>query len=216
MEIEESPSNLINSDEKKKTRGLSGLSYKKTNNNHSNILSSSEIRLKKDIEELKKNQNIGKFCEIILNDYKKIENTEEFQMIVEFTNHFSLKFIFPSDYPFVPPKIIFFAGNKYPFLFNSDGSIILHFLDKGNWSPTFWISTLIFFIEKKVSEQTSNLCFLDKSYNCINDRYGKFFIVKKGDYNKRNWNDYLKIANGRESMDYVRYSELKRNKFMYL
>ena len=186
------------------------------NTNKQNILSSSEIRLKKDIDELKKNKNIGKFCEIILNDYKKIENTEDFQMIVEFTNHFSLKFIFPSDFPFVPPKIIFFAGNKYPFLFDSEGNIILHLLDKNNWSPTFWISTLIFYIEKKVSVQTCNLCFLDKSYNFINDRYGNCFIVKKGDYGKRNWNDYLKIANIRESKDYMKYSELKRNKIMYL
>ena len=216
MEIEESPSNLINSNEQKGTKGLAGLSYKNTNKNNINILSSSEIRLKKDIDELKKNQNIGKFCEIILNDYKKIENTDDFQMIVEFTNHFSLKFIFPSDFPFVPPKIIFFAGNKYSFLFDLEGNIILHLLDKENWSPTFWISTLIFYIEKKVSEQTCNLSFLDKSYNCINNRYGKYFIVKKGDYSKRNWNDYLKIANIRESKDYMKYSELKRNKIMYL
>ena len=216
MEIEESPSNLINSNEQKGTKGLAGLSYKNTNKNNINILSSSEIRLKKDIDELKKNQNIGKFCEIILNDYKKIENTDDFQMIVEFTNHFSLKFIFPSDFPFVPPKIIFFAGNKYSFLFDSEGNIILHLLDKENWSPTFWISTLIFYIEKKVSEQTCNLSFLDKSYYCINNRYGKYFIVKKGDYSKRNWNDYLKIANIRESKDYMKYSELKRNKIMYL
>ena len=186
------------------------------NTNKQNILSSSEIRLKKDIDELKKNKNIGKFCEIILNDYKKIENTEDFQMIVEFTNHFSLKFIFPSDFPFVPPKIIFFAGNKYPFLFDSEGNIILHLLDKNNWSPTFWISTLIFYIEKKVSVQTCNLCFLDKSYNFINDRYGNCFIVKKGDYGKRNWNDYLKIANIAESKDYMKYSELKKNKFMFI
>ena len=216
MEIEESPSNLINSNEQKGTKGLVGLSYKNTNKNNNHILSSSEIRLKKDIDELKKNQNIGKFCEIILNDYKKIENTDDFQMIVEFTNHFSLKFIFPSDFPFVPPKIMFFAGNKYSFLFDLEGNIILHLLDKENWSPTFWISTLIFYIEKKVSEQTCNLSFLDKSYYCINNRYGKYFIVKKGDYSKRNWNDYLKIANIRESKDYMKYSELKRNKIMYL
>ena len=214
MEIEESPSNVINSNEQKGTKGLGCILP--NNTNKQNILSSSEIRLKKDIDELKKNKNIGKFCEIILNDYKKIENTEDFQMIVEFTNHFSLKFIFPSDFPFVPPKIIFFAGNKYPFLFDSEGNIILHLLDKNNWSPTFWISTLIFYIEKKVSVQTCNLCFLDKSYNFINDRYGNCFIVKKGDYGKRNWNDYLKIANIAESKDYMKYSELKKNKFMFI
>ena len=187
MEIEETPSNIINSNEQKGTKGFVGFYNKK--NNKIIQLSSSEIRLKKDIIELKNNKNIGKFCEIILNDYKKIENTEDFQMIVEFINHFSIKFIFQSDFPFVPPKIVFFAGNKYPFLFDSDGNIILHLLQKENWSPTFWISTLIFYIEKKVSEQTSSLSFLDKGYNLVNDRYGKYFIVKKGDYGKRNWND---------------------------
>ena len=214
MEIEENPSNIINSNEQKGTKGCFGLKNKKNSKNVS--LSSSEIRLKKDIIELKNNKNIGKFCEIILNDYKKVENTEDFQMIVEFTNHFSLKFIFQSDYPFVPPKIIFFAGNKYPFLFDSDGNIILHLLQKENWSPTFWISTLIFYIEKKVSEQTSSLCFLDKGYNLVNDRYGKYFIVKKGDYSKRNWNDYLNIVNIRESKDFIQFSELKRDKFVYI
>jgi len=214
MEIEETPSNIINSNEQKGTKGFVGFYNKK--NNKIIQLSSSEIRLKKDIIELKNNKNIGKFCEIILNDYKKIENTEDFQMIVEFINHFSIKFIFQSDFPFVPPKIVFFAGNKYPFLFDSDGNIILHLLQKENWSPTFWISTLIFYIEKKVSEQTSSLSFLDKGYNLVNDRYGKYFIVKKGDYNKRNWNDYLKIVNNRESNDFIQFSELKRNKLMYM
>ena len=214
MEIEETPSNIINSNEQKGTKGFVGFYNKK--NNKIIQLSSSEIRLKKDITELKNNKNIGKFCEIILNDYKKIENTEDFQMIVEFINHFSIKFIFQSDFPFVPPKIVFFAGNKYPFLFDSDGNIILHLLQKENWSPTFWISTLIFYIEKKVSEQTSSLSFLDKGYNLVNDRYGKYFIVKKGDYNKRNWNDYLKIVNFRESNDFIQFSELKRNKLMYM
>ena len=214
MEIEETPSNIINSNEQKGTNGFVGFYNKK--NNKIIQLSSSEIRLKKDIIELKNNKNIGKFCEIILNDYKKIENTEDFQMIVEFINHFSIKFIFQSDFPFVPPKIVFFAGNKYPFLFDSDGNIILHLLQKENWSPTFWISTLIFYIEKKVSEQTSSLSFLDKGYNLVNDRYGKYFIVKKGDYNKRNWNDYLKIVNNRESNDFIQFSKLKRNKLMYM
>ena len=210
MEIEESPSNFINQNEKK-TIGLLGVIRK--NQNKQNQLSRTEMRLIKDIDELKRNQNIGKFCEIIINDYKKIANTEDFQMIVEFTNHFSLKFIFPSDYPFVPPKIIYFAGNNYSFLFDPYGNIILHLLQKENWSPTFWISTLIFYIEKKVSEQTGNLCKFDKSYNCLYDKYGKFFYIKKGNYSKRNWNDYLKIAYYRENMDYLKFSELKENKF---
>ena len=116
--------------EKLMNKGMRGVFKMQNKLKHKqNTLSSSEIRLKKDIEELKKNQDIGKFCEIILNDYKKIEGTEDFQMIVEFINHFSIKFIFTSEFPFEPPKIIFFAGNKYPFLFDTFGNIILNLLE---------------------------------------------------------------------------------------
>ena len=137
MEIEENNSNDVNTLESmedsiyvrprninKERRGI--LNFHNRMNIRQNQLSSAEIRLRKDIEELKKNQKIGQCCgEIILNDYKRIEGTENFQIIVEFINHFSLKFIFTSDYPFEPPKITFFAGNQYPFLFVIKFNIIL-------------------------------------------------------------------------------------------
>ena len=76
-------------------------------------------------------------------------------MIFEFKDHFSLKFIFTSDFPYEPPKISFFAGNEYPFLFDSYGDIKLDILKRENWSPTFWISTLIIHIEKEIYEKTN-------------------------------------------------------------
>ena len=185
----------------------------KTNINKPNQLSSSEIRLKKDIEELKKNQKISQYYDIIYNDYKKIGDSGNFQMIIEFINHFSLKFIFTSDFPFEPPKITFFSGNQYSFLFDCDGNIILDLITKEKWSPTFWISTLIYDIEKKIYEKTNNLFFFNRP-SFVNDcRTGAFYMIKKGNYNKRNWNDYLNGVNVRESMEYLNFCELKANKF---
>ena len=230
MEIEEFSTIDINNDEiinndlyddlnydykKLMNKGMRGVFKMQNKLKHKqNTLSSSEIRLKKDIEELKKNQDIGKFCEIILNDYKKIEGTEDFQMIVEFINHFSIKFIFTSEFPFEPPKIIFFAGNKYPFLFDTFGNIILNLLEVQNWSPTFWISKLIYNIEKKISEGTGDICCVN-NINSNKNKIEKIFLIKKGDYNKRNWDDYLKGVNNKENIEYLKFSELKRNKLNF-
>ena len=224
MEIEENNSNDVNTLESmedsiyqrdknlnKERRGI--LNFHNRMNIRQNQLSSAEIRLRKDIEELKKNQKIGQCChEIILNDYKRIEGTENFQIIVEFINHFSLKFIFTSDYPFEPPKITFFAGNQYPFIFDCNGNIILNLITKENWSPTFWISTLILYIEKKIYLNT-NPTIYNKPCNSEDYKIGKIFMIKKGNYNKRNWNDYLNSINFRESIEYSKFRQLKGNKF---
>lgn len=199
--------------ENKNNKGKKGiLNYFNRKNNKSNAITSNEIRLKKDIDELKKNHNISRYCKIILNDYKRIGNTDNFQMIVEFINHFSVKFIFTSDFPFEPPKISFFAGNQYSFLFDSYGDIILDLVKKENWSPTFWISTLIFHIEKKIYEGTKYWNIFDKlSYDYC--EMNKIVLLKRGAYNKRNWNDYLNGINIRESIEYLKFSEIKRNKY---
>ena len=175
-----------------------------------NKLSYTEIRLKKDVEELKKNQTIGKFCEIISNDYIRIPDTENFFMIFEFINHFSVKFIFTSEFPFEPPKINFLAGNQYSYLFNEDGSIIMDLINKDKWSPTFWISTLIYYIENKLSSETLKVSLLNNNNYSNNNFYG---IIKKGNYNKRNWNEYLRINHFREeNIELLKPYELKRNK----
>ena len=188
-------------------RGL--FSFHNKTNNKQKILSSTEIRLNKDIEELKKNQNIGKYVDVIFNNYKKIKDTENYQMIFEFKDHFSLKFIFTSDFPYEPPKISFFAGNEYPFLFDSYGDIKLDILKRENWSPTFWISTLIIHIEKEIYEKTN----IFNKPNNVDNSIDKISFLKKGNYNKRNWNDYLNGINFEESIEYVKFCELKKNKF---
>ena len=225
MEIEEYSTIDINNDEaitnyidddeydyekKLMNKGMRGV-FNMKNKNKPKTLLSSEIRLKKDIEELKKNQDVGKFCEIILNDYKKIEGTEDFQMIVEFINHFSVKFIFTSEFPFEPPKILYFAGNKYPFLFDTFGNIILNLLDAHNWSPTFWISKIICNIEKQIYEGTNNIFCLN-NINSNNNKIEKIISNKKKNYAKRNWEQYLKGVNISEYNEYLKICELKTNK----
>ena len=222
MEIEENNSNDINMFDqtinyqgqnqiKREKRGF--FNFHNKSNYKSNQLTSCEIRLKKDIEELKKNQKISKYYDIILNGYKKIGDSDNFQMIIEFINHFSLKFVFTSDFPFEPPKITFFSGNQYSFLFDCNGNIILDLITKEKWSPTFWISTIIYDIEKIVYEKTSNLLFFNRP-SFVNDcRAGNFYMIKRGNYNKRNWNDYLNGVNVRDSINYFKFCELKGNKF---
>ena len=159
---------------------------------------------------MKKNQTIGKFCEIISNDYIRIPDTENFFMIFEFINHFSVKFIFTSEFPFEPPKINFLAGNQYSYLFNEDGSIIMDLINKDKWSPTFWISTLIYYIENKLSSETLKVSLLNNNNYSNNNFYG---IIKKGNYNKRNWNEYLRINHFREeNIELLKSYKLKRNK----
>ena len=147
-----------------------------------NLLSTCEIRLKKDIEELKKNKNIGKVCPIKINDYQRIQDTDNFQMIIDFVNYFSAKFVFPSDYPFEPPIITFYSGEKLPFIFDSDGNIMLENSKKLNWTPIFWVSTLVNSIELLILKGLNHNIFNTKIIN----------LPKKMKYGKRKWDDYIK------------------------
>ena len=143
---------------------------------YSSIISSCERRLIKDKEELEKNENIGKLCEILVHNYKKITDSNDFEMIIEFKNYFSLKFIFTPDYPFSPPLISYYSGVKFPYIFDTNGNILLENTQKSKWTPIIWLSTLVHSIELLISE------------NCKNS----LFVPKAEKYGKRKWNDYLK------------------------
>ena len=217
MEIEENFNNenneksIINeNNEKSKKKGI--FLFSKISNMQ-NRLSRVEIRLKKDYEECKNNIFIGKICKIVLNDYSKNENTNNFEMIIELVSHFSLKFIFTHDYPFEPPIISFYKGNKYKFLFDPKGNIILNITKKEKWTPTLWLSTLIHHIEIKIKsefENISSFCNIYDEFN--NNRIGKSIFSKKEHYNKRNWNDYLNGILSKDSIKYLEFSELKQYK----
>lgn len=152
---------------------LGKFNYRRTSNLSKHNISSSERRLIKDLEELKKNEKIGKLCKIIVHDYQQIPESFNFEMIIEFVNYCSIKFVFPSDYPFVPPLISYHSGNRLPCLFDLNGNIILENSKPSNWTPTLWLSTLVNSIELIISESSNNT------------------ISKKTKYGKRKWNEYL-------------------------
>lgn len=151
--------------------------------NPTTIMSSCERRLIKDIDELRKNENIGKVCKIYINDYKRINNSDNFQMIIEFVNFFSVKFIFPPEYPFMPPTISYHSGIKFPFVFDSDGNIILENAKKSNWTPIIWLSTLVNSIELLILKGLNSDIYNSNKF---------MFIQKKMKYGKRKWDEYLK------------------------
>ena len=138
------------------------------------IIQSNEIRLKKDIEELKKNSEIEKVCQIRINEYIKMQGTDNLRMIVEFVDYFSVEFLFTSNYPFEPPIISYYSGNKIPLIFDSDGKLILEKAKAQNWRPTIWLSGIIKEIEELI-------------FKCPYS-----FIPVKMKYTKRKWDDYIK------------------------
>ena len=151
--------------------------------NPTTFMSSCERRLIKDVDELRKNETIGKVCKIYINDYKRINNSDNFQMIIEFANFFSVKFVFSPEYPFMPPTISYHSGIKFPFLFNSDGNIILENAKKSNWTPILWLSSLVNSIELLILKGLNSEIY---NTNKI------MFIPKKMKYGKRKWDEYLK------------------------
>lgn len=151
--------------------------------NPTTFMSSCERRLIKDIDELRKNETIGKVCKIYINDYKKINNSDNFLMIIEFANFFSVKFVFSPEYPFMPPTLSYHSGIKFPFVFNSDGNIILENAKKSNWTPILWLSTLVNSIELLILKGLNSEIY---NTNKI------MFIPKKMKYGKRKWDEYLK------------------------
>lgn len=154
------------------------LAIKKTT---TKIISGCERRIMKDLEEIKKNKKIGKICEIKINDYKRVTDTDNFYIIIEFKNYFSAKFEFLPDYPFSPPIITFHSGKKFPEIFDYNGNILLENAKKRNWTPILWLSTLIISIEILIFNCSRN--YTENPSLMIID------FSKK--YRKRNWNDYL-------------------------
>ena len=169
--------------------------------NSKSNLSNSERRLKKDLNELKNNKNVGKICKVIINDYKKIIDTQNFEMIIEFKNYFSTKFIFFSDYPFSPPSITFLSGNKFPNIFDTEGNILLETIKKQNWTPILWLSTLINSIELLLPKEGIN-------YNKINSK--EILIPKEKKYGKRKWDNFLKEEKSNSKSDISEINVLKK------
>ncbi len=104
--------------------------------------------------------------------------------MTEFKNYFSVKFIFLSQYPFVPSIISYHSGTKSPSIFDSEGNIILENASKDKWTPILWLSTLVKSIELLILKELNN-----KKDNINN--IDAMFTPRILKYGKRKWSDYL-------------------------
>ena len=172
-----------------------------------------EGRLQNDLAEFKISKIVGKICQIKIYDYKKVENNT-FELIVEFVSFFSVKFIFDSDYPCSPPIIIYDKGMKLKNVFDENGNVLIESIKKSNWTPSIWLSTLIYSIELLISSETNfeNNFFSDYNMNSNNQGLTNYFMmVKKQKYKKRKWDIYINECNEYYSKDCVIIPELERN-----
>ena len=137
-----------------------------------------------------------------------------FELIVEFVSFFSVKFIFDSDYPCSPPIIIYDKGMKLKNVFDENGNVLIESIKKSNWTPSIWLSTLIYSIELLISSETNfeNNFFSDYNMNSNNQGLTNYFMmVKKQKYKKRKWDIYINECNEYYSKDCVIIPELERN-----
>ena len=156
------------------------------------LISSCERRLQNDLSEFKTSKIVGNIYRVKLNDYKKIGNNS-FELIVDFIPLFSVKFIFDSDYPCSPPKIIYEKGFKLKHVFDENGNVLLESIKKSNWTPIIWVSTLIYSIELLISSGTNpeNNYFSNNNNNNNQNLTNYFIMAKKQKYGKRKWEDYI-------------------------
>ena len=156
-----------------------------------------EGRLINDLDEIKRSKIIGKICQIKLNEYKRIED-KGFELIIEFVSFFSVKFIFGEDYPCSPPKIVYEKGLKPNYVFDNEGNVLIESIKKVNWTPSIWLSTLIYSIELLISSNN----------NCISNY---FMQIKKQKYGKRKWDVYINDCKDYYNKENGLIPELEKN-----
>ena len=177
----------------KKSIYASNQPIKKPKNISSGELTLCEGRLQNDLAEFRRSTIIGKICRIKLNDYKKVGN-DSFELIVDFISFFSVKFIFQSDYPCSPPLIIYERGLKPKNIFDGNGNVLIESIKRSNWTPSIWLSTLVYSIELLISSGTNpeNHCFSNNNTNNNNQNLTNYFMMaKKLKYGKRKWENYI-------------------------
>ena len=147
-------------------------------------LSLCEQRLISDIAEYKRSKLVGTICKTHLNNY--INNNNKLELIIEFINYFSVKFIFEPKYPISPPCIIYHSGLKVKNIFDINGNVMIESIKKENWNKSIWLSTLVFYIELLISKEIKEKKNLgmNNHFNSIKEKYGK-----------RKWNDYVNEEN---------------------
>ena len=211
--IDENNSINIFPKNKKAIYALNQPLIKKNKNSISGGLTLCEGRLLNDLAEFKRSKIVGKICQIKLYDYKKLGNNS-FELIVEFVSFFSVKFIFNSDYPFSPPIITYDKGIKIKNVFDDNGNILMESIKKHNWSPSIWLSTLIYSIELLISSNTNLENNWSSNYNNSNNSNqgltNYFMMAKKQKYGKRKWDIYINEYN-EYYKEFVNIPELEKN-----
>jgi ubiquitin-protein ligase len=184
----------------------------KSKNSPSGELSFCEGRLLNDLAEFKRSKIIGKICQIKLYDYKKIENNS-FELIIEFISFFSVKFIFEPDYPCSPPIIVYENGLKLKNVFDDNGNVLIESIKKNSWSPSIWLSTLVYSIELLISSATDNdFNYLYNNDNSSNQNLTNYFMKnKKQKYGKRKWNVYISECKDYYNKENSLIPELEKN-----
>jgi ubiquitin-protein ligase len=184
----------------------------KSKNSPSGELSFCEGRLLNDLAEFKRSKIIGKICQIKLYDYKKIENNS-FELIIEFISFFSVKFIFEPDYPCSPPIIVYENGLKLKNVFDDNGNVLIESIKKNSWSPSIWLSTLVYSIELLISSATDNdFNYLYNNDNSSNENLTNYFMKnKKQKYGKRKWNVYISECKDYYNKENCLIPELEKN-----
>jgi ubiquitin-protein ligase len=188
---------------------------KNTKNHTSGQLALCEGRLLNELAEFKRSKKVGKICQIKLNDYTKLEDNT-FEIIIEFVSFFSAKFIFDSNYPCSPPKIVYFSGLKPKNIFDDEGNALIESIKNNNWTPSIWFSKLVYSIELLISSCINNEKNNNYMSNCENKNCNRsltnFFMKKKMQkYGKRKWNVYLDECNDYYSKEFLILPELEKN-----
>lgn len=191
--------------------------HRKNRNLNSGELTMCEGRLINDLAEFKRSKLVGKNCQIKLKDYKKIQN-DNFELIVEFESYFSVKFVFDSNYPCSPPKIKYLNGSKPKNIFDDDGNVLIESIKKSNWTPSLWLSTLVYSIELLISSgnNNENNCTDNDKDNSNHNNYfanfsNNYWKNKIKKYGKRKWDVYIDECNDYYSKECIILPELEKN-----
>ena len=177
--------------------------YKK-NKKSSYELTLCEGRLQNDLAELKRSKIFGKIVEIKFEDnYRKIDDNK-LELLIEFVSFFVVKFTFNSDYPCSPPIITYVSGLKLRHIFDENGNVLIESIKKNNWTPSIWLSTLVYSIELLISSGLN--CENNGSQNNLTNY---FTNLKKKKYGKRNWDAYLDEMNNYYDKESIIMPELE-------
>ena len=163
-----------------------------------------EGRLQNDLAELKRSKIFGKIVEIKFEDnYRKIDDNK-LELLIEFVSFFVVKFTFNSDYPCSPPIITYVSGLKLKHIFDENGNVLIESIKKNNWTPSIWLSTLVYSIELLISSGLN--CENNGSQNNLTNY---FTNLKKKKYGKRNWDAYLDEMNNYYDKESIIMPELE-------